>query len=123
MLVKNGNQHPTLFDTVAALAGRADTHTGKVEVFGVTFDVVNGTLRKRDFKRLLAVKADLGDRQARAAVSSYWSEDWMDGAPGPAPRLNDWVIRVSSAAHCAWEHAERAPIASASNLASRWKKA
>jgi hypothetical protein len=98
------------------LKGRADSYSGAAELFGVEFELVNGTIKKRDLQCVIqakvgADKPDRGgvtDRQARAAVSSYVAEGWTDHHRGIRPRINDGISRVSSAAHRVIVHAERA---------------
>ncbi len=43
--------------------------------------VVNGTISKTDWQRLLQEKCDINERQARASVSSYFSQGWLGDSP------------------------------------------
>jgi hypothetical protein len=116
---KNGSQVST--DDI--LSGRADSHTGPAELFGVKFELVNGTIKKRDVQRVVQVKVgadrpDRGgvtDRHARAAVTSYTAEGWTDCASATRLQIHDGFSKVSSAAWRILAHEGRANIARAEN--------
>lgn len=92
---KNGRQ----VSTGDILSGRANSHTGPAELFGVEFELINGSIRKRDLQRVMQLKLDVTDRQARASVASYWVRIAEHVPNRDRPHIGDLIAKVSSAAH------------------------
>lgn len=95
MTQENGSQ----VSTGEILAGCADSYSGPAELFRVDFELVNGSIRKRDLQRVAQWKLDVTDRQARALVSSYWARIADHALSLERAGINGLVAKVSSAAH------------------------
>jgi hypothetical protein len=86
------------------------------DVCGVECELVNGSyITKRDAQRVIMEKLGVSKRQARAAVSSYSSEGWMERQSAERYRINDGIARVESFINRVCEHAVRSYSASVEN--------
>jgi hypothetical protein len=82
------------------------------DVLGVPCELLNGTfIRRRDALRVVQDVVGVGFRQARGALSSYWSEGWTE----PRGRLNDGFARADLFTQRVKQHAASRLLSSVAN--------